>query len=174
MHRLPPETQKRSSGMHTMSKNMKGCFMGNIFGLRAISSNRQLCVQNIENSEQNLTMVFSTRRASAAWQTIRGWTPSADTFQGMPTFTQCSGKLWAFEKLILLTKRITFILKKIWKKDCTDRDRTRTCNPQIRSLMPYPLGHTAQVEINFQFKSLELEFALAKDRMQIKSQLGNI
>ena len=23
-----------------------------------------------------------------------------------------------------------------------DRDRTRTCNPQIRSLMPYPLGHT--------------------------------
>ena len=24
----------------------------------------------------------------------------------------------------------------------TDRDRTRTCNPQIRSLMPYPLGHT--------------------------------
>ena len=26
----------------------------------------------------------------------------------------------------------------------TDRDRTRTCNPQIRSLMPYPLGHAAQ------------------------------
>ena len=25
----------------------------------------------------------------------------------------------------------------------TDRDRTRTCNPQIRSLVPYPLGHTA-------------------------------
>ena len=23
-----------------------------------------------------------------------------------------------------------------------DRDRTRTCNPQIRSLVPYPLGHT--------------------------------
>ena len=22
------------------------------------------------------------------------------------------------------------------------RDRTRTCNPQIRSLVPYPLGHT--------------------------------
>ena len=39
MHRLPPETQKRSSGMHTMSKNMKGCFMGNIFWIRAISSN---------------------------------------------------------------------------------------------------------------------------------------
>ena len=28
-------------------------------------------------------------------------------------------------------------------KKFTDRDRTRTCNPQIRSLMPYPLGHTA-------------------------------
>ena len=23
-----------------------------------------------------------------------------------------------------------------------DRDRTRTFNPQIRSLVPYPLGHT--------------------------------
>ena len=23
------------------------------------------------------------------------------------------------------------------------RDRTRTCNPQLRKLMPYPLGHTA-------------------------------
>ena len=31
------------------------------------------------------------------------------------------------------------------KKLLTDRDRTRTCNPQIRSLMPYPLGHTATV-----------------------------
>ena len=29
------------------------------------------------------------------------------------------------------------------KHTCCDRDRTRTCNPQIRSLMPYPLGHTA-------------------------------
>ena len=28
-----------------------------------------------------------------------------------------------------------------------DRDRTRTCNPQIRSLMPYPLGHTATSDI---------------------------
>ena len=25
-----------------------------------------------------------------------------------------------------------------------DRDRTRTCNPQIRSLVPYPLGHTTR------------------------------
>ena len=24
----------------------------------------------------------------------------------------------------------------------SERDRTRTCNPQIRSLVPYPLGHT--------------------------------
>ena len=28
------------------------------------------------------------------------------------------------------------------EKEIIDRDRTRTCNPQIRSLMPYPLGHT--------------------------------
>ena len=27
-------------------------------------------------------------------------------------------------------------------KSCFERDRTRTCNPQIRSLVPYPLGHT--------------------------------
>ena len=27
------------------------------------------------------------------------------------------------------------------KKFRTDHDRTRTCNPQIRSLVPYPLGH---------------------------------
>ena len=32
------------------------------------------------------------------------------------------------------------ILKKKTKR--IDRDRTRTCNPQIRSLVPYPLGHT--------------------------------
>ena len=36
-----------------------------------------------------------------------------------------------------------------------DRDRTRTCNPQIRSLMPYPLGHTATENtvgiLNFKF-----------------------
>ena len=31
------------------------------------------------------------------------------------------------------------------KKKEVDRGRTRTCNPQIRSLVPYPLGHTASV-----------------------------
>ncbi len=30
----------------------------------------------------------------------------------------------------------------IFKKIYIERDRTRTCNPQIRSLVPYPLGHT--------------------------------
>ena len=34
------------------------------------------------------------------------------------------------------------------QKIIDDRDRTRTCNPQIRSLMPYPLGHTASVKYN--------------------------
>ena len=32
---------------------------------------------------------------------------------------------------------------RVWEK-YTDRGRTRTCNPQIRSLVPYPLGHTTQ------------------------------
>ena len=34
----------------------------------------------------------------------------------------------------------------MYKKDF-DHDRTRTCNPQIRSLVPYPLGHTVSVSI---------------------------
>ena len=34
------------------------------------------------------------------------------------------------------------------KRYFDDRDRTRTCNPQIRSLMPYPLGHTASFTFN--------------------------
>ena len=28
-----------------------------------------------------------------------------------------------------------------------DRDRTRTCNPQMEDLVPYPLGHTVHVNI---------------------------
>ena len=35
-------------------------------------------------------------------------------------------------------------------KKTIDRDRTRTCNPQIRSLVPYPLGHTTHVDLTFQ------------------------
>ena len=34
-----------------------------------------------------------------------------------------------------------------WQAKGIDRDRTRTCNPQIRSLVPYPLGHTVSVSI---------------------------
>ena len=34
-------------------------------------------------------------------------------------------------------KKMVLIFKKF-----IDRGRTRTCNPQIRSLVPYPLGHT--------------------------------
>ena len=39
-----------------------------------------------------------------------------------------------------------------------ERDRTRTCNPQIRSLGPYPLGHTPYIEEeNYnKLKNLEL------------------
>ena len=36
-----------------------------------------------------------------------------------------------------------------------DRDRTRTCNPQIRSLVPYPLGqgHTVLCRLPTNFKN---------------------
>ena len=30
-------------------------------------------------------------------------------------------------------------------KNIFEHDRTRTCNPQIRSLVPYPLGHMVLV-----------------------------
>ena len=32
-------------------------------------------------------------------------------------------------------------IKSNYLKKGIDHDRTRTCNPQIRSLVPYPLGH---------------------------------
>ena len=42
--------------------------------------------------------------------------------------------------------------RSFWRKNehvkkhfCSDHDRTRTCNPQIRSLVPYPLGHMVLV-----------------------------
>ena len=35
---------------------------------------------------------------------------------------------------------VSFIIKKK-----IDRDRTRTCNPQIRSLMPYPFATRPQL-----------------------------
>ena len=44
----------------------------------------------------------------------------------------------------MIQPNLCFFLK--WSaatKSGPDRDRTLTCNPQIRSLMPYPLGHTA-------------------------------
>ena len=50
----------------------------------------------------------------------------------------CNGDMWHTEILNqALTKYHLPFLSKYF-----DRDRTRTCNPQIRSLVPYPLGHT--------------------------------
>ena len=42
-----------------------------------------------------------------------------------------------------------------WKKNF-DLDRTRTCNPQIRSLMPYPLGHKAGLTKEGKTRTYEL------------------
>ena len=46
----------------------------------------------------------------------------------------------AFLKLGVYCLEIIAITESKTKRN--DRDRTRTCNPQIRSLVPYPLGHT--------------------------------
>ena len=35
-----------------------------------------------------------------------------------------------------------------------ERDRTRTCNPQIRSLVPYPLGHTPSYKFCVKFQNI--------------------
>ena len=36
----------------------------------------------------------------------------------------------------------SLVTSQVKREDSIERDRTRTCNPQIRSLVPYPLGHT--------------------------------
>ena len=43
-----------------------------------------------------------------------------------------------------------------------DRDRTQTCNPQIRSLVPYPLGHMVVDERNKRASSSNLEICRTK------------
>ena len=55
--------------------------------------------------------------------------------------------LWRRQPLALTKKSIKMLHIKLkfqhpQKFFLTERDRTRTCNPQIRSLVPYPLGHT--------------------------------
>ena len=40
-------------------------------------------------------------------------------------------------------------VKRKKEKKSFERDRTRTCNPQIRSLVPYPLGHTSYSFLSF-------------------------
>ena len=59
-------------------------------------------------------------------------------------FTSDPSNFVLFMKKIMLkmTKENNHKVRKTKKRNL-DRDRTRTCNPQIRSLMPYPLGHTA-------------------------------
>ena len=58
-------------------------------------------------------------------------------------FTSDPSNFVLFMKKIMLkmTKENNHKVRKTKKRNL-DRDRTRTCNPQIRSLMPYPLGHT--------------------------------
>jgi hypothetical protein len=47
-----------------------------------------------------------------------------------------------------------------WKMN--DLGRTRTCNPQIRSLVPYPLGHKATLILVFRFISRPSTFPWKK------------
>ena len=45
-------------------------------------------------------------------------------------------------KSVIIGGMLNFTLPLLKTSKYFDRDRTRTCNPQIRSLVPYPLGHT--------------------------------
>ena len=44
-----------------------------------------------------------------------------------------------------------------------ERDRTRTCNPQIRSLVPYPLGHTPLLLVTY--SSMKQKYLLLKGKI---------
>ena len=45
------------------------------------------------------------------------------------------------------------------EKKNNDRDRTRTCNPQIQSLVPYPLGHKViWYDNRLNFEAFEQDF----------------
>ena len=50
--------------------------------------------------------------------------------------------LYALDFLLLrlYAKVLNFLI--VNRKNCNERDRTRTSNPQIQSLVPYSLGHT--------------------------------
>ena len=55
-------------------------------------------------------------------------------------------------KIPIYTRDPIFSFSNYSKKKYYDRDRTRTCNPQIRSLVPYPLGHTVGLSTSNEFK----------------------
>ena len=44
-----------------------------------------------------------------------------------------------------------------------EHDRTRTCNPQIRSLVPYPLGHTPLLLVTY--SSMKENYLLLKGKI---------
>ena len=55
-------------------------------------------------------------------------------------------KLWLNLLSLFFFTNLDCFYRNNWNtQKVIDRGRTRTCNPQIRSLVPYPLGHTALV-----------------------------
>ena len=60
---------------------------------------------------------------------------------------------------VFLTKPLAFLTVR-WK--INDLGRTPTCNPQIRSLVPYPLGHKSTLILVFRFISRPSTFRCQK------------
>ena len=61
---------------------------------------------------------------------------------------QNKSKRWRQKDCLLLKKREKEHMDWPGLRKWFERDRTRTCNPQIRSLVPYPLGHTPSATLN--------------------------
>ena len=48
-----------------------------------------------------------------------------------------------------------------------ERDRTRTCNPLIRSQVPYPLGHTPFLQKGYPILAVVLQLSRIRTYKQI-------
>ncbi len=59
--------------------------------------------------------------------------------------------------------KTTMFIDIFWKLKYTKHDRTRTCNPQIRRLVPYPLGHTPLLNITWIKHNMQMKTTMLID-----------
>ena len=76
--------------------------------------------------------------------------PEKGSLEGTTRAPSLGGKLFVFWYVVFKTPdsggmMVLLLLNIYIDKKNLDPGRTRTCNPLIRSQMPYPLGHRASV-----------------------------